>query len=222
MLSIVPGFLAGLVHVFSGPDHLAAVAPLAVKDHRRAWVAGLKWGAGHALGVAIIGASALGLRGLAPIDLISSWSERLVGVLLIGIAIWAFRRALRHHVHTHAHTHDGTRHVHIHVHTHGHAHDEAVTHQHGHAALGIGALHGLAGGAHFVAVLPALALPTRAQAVAYVAAYGAGTIAAMASFSTLIGLFATRCARGGTLAYRHLMVTCSFAAFAIGCFWLVR
>jgi len=222
MIAIVPGFLAGLVHVFSGPDHLAAVAPLAVKDHRRAWIAGLKWGAGHALGVAIIGVGALWLRGLAPVDLISSWSERLVGVLLIGIAIWGFRRALRHHVHTHAHTHDGNRHVHIHVHSHGYAHDETVAHQHGHTALGIGALHGLAGGAHFVAVLPALALPTQAQAVAYVVAYGVGTVVAMASFSTLVGLFATLCDRRGGLAYRRLMMSCSIAAFGIGCFWLVR
>ena len=27
MISILPGFLAGLIHVFSGPDHLAAIAP---------------------------------------------------------------------------------------------------------------------------------------------------------------------------------------------------
>ena len=30
MIALVTGFIAGLGHVFAGPDHLAAVAPLAV------------------------------------------------------------------------------------------------------------------------------------------------------------------------------------------------
>src|ERR1051325_104325 len=97
MISILPGFIAGLVHVFSGPDHLAAIAPLAAKGHRRAWRSGLHWGTGHALGVSVMGAGSLLLRGALPLDLISSWSERLVGVLLIGIGLWGFRRALRNH-----------------------------------------------------------------------------------------------------------------------------
>jgi sulfite exporter TauE/SafE len=220
MISILPGFIAGLIHVFSGPDHLAAVAPLALKGDRRAALAGVHWGVGHALGVGVMCAGSLWLRGVLPIDLISSWSERSVGVLLIGIGLWSFRRALRNHVHSHEHVHDGKLHVHVHVHSHGRGHDRANAHVHGHAALGIGALHGLAGGSHFLGVLPALALPSVTNAVAYVLAYGAGTIAAMATFSTLIGWVATRCDIAGALAYRRLMSICSMAAVGVGCAWL--
>ncbi len=221
MISILPGFLAGLIHVFSGPDHLAAIAPLAVKGHQRRWLAGVRWGTGHALGVGVLGAGSLLLRGALPIDMISSWSERLVGVLLIGIGLWGFRRAFRNQVHSHEHVHGGERHVHIHVHSHARGHGQANAHAHGHAALGIGALHGLAGGSHFLGVLPALALPSAEHAVAYVLAYGAGTIAAMATFSTLVGLVAARCEIGGALAYRRLMSVCSCAAVGVGCAWLV-
>ena len=44
------GLTAGLIHVLSGPDHLAAVAPLA-NDRSRAWRTGFLWGLGHSGGV---------------------------------------------------------------------------------------------------------------------------------------------------------------------------
>ena len=221
MILFLPGFLAGLVHVFSGPDHLAAVAPLAVKGHRHACFTGLQWGFGHALGVAVVGAGSLLLREMLPLDLISSWSERLVGVLLIGIGLWGLRRGLQNRVHTHEHEHGSERHVHIHVHSPEHRHEEAGAHVHKHAALGIGVLHGLAGSSHLLGVLPALALPTFAGAATYLVAYGVGTIAAMAMFSTLVGALAAHYAIGGQIAYRRLMTACSSAAILVGCAWLV-
>src|SRR5258705_13346812 len=94
MLIFIAGIFAGLIHVFSWPDHLAAIAPLVVKHRKRAWIAGLRWGIGHASGVVIVGLVSLAVRGVLPVDLISSWSDRLVGVLLIGIGLWALRKAV--------------------------------------------------------------------------------------------------------------------------------
>mgnify|MGYP001552875913 FL=1 len=115
LLIIAAGIGAGLVHVFSGPDHLAAIAPLAMKREKGAWRTGLRWGAGHASGVAFVGILSLLLRGLLPVDLISHWSDRLVGALLIGIGLWTLRKALL--IHAHAHQHEGETHEHIHVKT---------------------------------------------------------------------------------------------------------
>jgi sulfite exporter TauE/SafE len=224
MISILAGFLAGLIHVFSGPDHLAAIAPLAVRSHRRAWIAGLRWGLGHATGVLFVGILSLLLRELLPIDLISSWSERLVGVLLIGIGIWSWHRALRTRIHAHEHSHGGEAHLHLHVHAEGgleEGNHERKPHVHRHAAFGIGTLHGLAGSSHFLGILPALAFPSNRQAAAYLAAFGAGTVVAMLFFSSIVGLVATRFAVGGTRAYRGLMCVCSGAAVAVGVAWLV-
>ena len=36
MLTAFSGLIAGAAHVITGPDHLAAVAPIAVDDPRRA------------------------------------------------------------------------------------------------------------------------------------------------------------------------------------------
>jgi sulfite exporter TauE/SafE len=69
-------------------------------------------------------------------------------------------------------------------------------------------------------VLPALAFPTRAEAVAYLLAFGVGTICAMAAFSWGLGWLAARFAESGPKVYRGLMGACALAAMGIGCFWL--
>jgi len=224
MIALLSGFIAGLGHVFSGPDHLAAVAPLAVESRRQAWKAGLRWGLGHTGGVLVVGMLALWLRGILPVDLISGWSERMVGVVLIGIGIWGFRTALRKRVHVHEHQHDGREHVHIHVHGTQSTHapvEKNRPHVHTHTAFAVGTLHGLAGSSHFLGVLPALAMPSKHEAYIYLGAFGVGTVMAMIAFATVIGMMSRGFAGKGVHAYQALMYTCSFAALAVGTYWLV-
>ncbi|MAY53071.1 MAG: nickel transporter, partial [Flavobacteriaceae bacterium] len=47
--------LASILHVISGPDHLAAVTPLAISSQRKGWKIGLFWGFGHLIGMLLIG-----------------------------------------------------------------------------------------------------------------------------------------------------------------------
>src|SRR4030095_2616785 len=152
MIAAFTGLIAGAVHVWSGPDHLAAIAPLAVRRRQAGWLPGVRWGFGHSAGVARVGILSLWLRDLLPVDLLSSWGERLVGVMLFGIGLWALRRAAKHNVHTHEHEHDGDRHVHFQVHGHHTTHETPDAHRHTHAAFAIGTLHGLAGSSHFLGV----------------------------------------------------------------------
>jgi hypothetical protein len=227
MLAVaLAGLVAGSVHVLSGPDHLAAVAPLAVDSRAKRWKAGFTWGLGHTGGVITVGLAALLLRELLPLEALSSWSERLVGVALIGVGIWGLRRAARLEVHRHVHTHEASTHAHIHVHagesSHArasHAHDGAA-HQHTHTSFAFGVLHGLAGSAHVLGVLPALALPTRFLSGVYLASYGVGNVAAMTAFAAVIGVVSTRASVSGTRFYRGLLYACSGAAVLIGAFWL--
>src|SRR5215510_3738427 len=114
MLTLLTGALAGLFHVLSGPDHLAAVAPLAADDRGRGWLAGCTWGIGHASGVVVVAIVAVLLRDLLPsIDVISAWGERVVGAALIGIGLWALRRRAR--IERTPHRHGRMSHHHLHV-----------------------------------------------------------------------------------------------------------
>lgn len=220
---IAAAFAAGVIHVLSGPDHLAAVAPLSVQRRGRVWLTGFRWGIGHSTGVLMVGLLSLWLRDLLPLEALSAWSERFVGVMLIGIGLWGMRQALTRHVHVHEHIHDGERHAHIHVHGENTAHAHAVeapAHAHTHAALAVGALHGLAGSSHFLGVLPAMAFPTTSQAVAYLTFYGVGTVLAMAVFSAAVGLLARRVETRRADAYRTVMTACSVVALVVGGYWL--
>jgi hypothetical protein len=216
MLTAVTGALAGFVHVLAGPDHLAAVAPLAVADRERGWLAGWTWGLGHALGVVLVAVIAVLLRDLLPpIDVISAWSERLVGAALIGVGLWALGRSVR--VGPRVHVHGPMAHDHLHVQA-GPRWLRRLGHAH--ASFCLGVLHGVAGSSHFFGVLPALALPTRAAALTYLAAFGVGTVAAMTAFAAAAGWAGAR-GSSSTTAYRTMMATAAVVAILVGGVWLV-
>ena len=70
------GFAAVFVHVVSGADHMAALAPFAARrEQQAAWRLGLQWGLGHAGGVALIGLLVWLLKGTAAAEWLSSGAE---------------------------------------------------------------------------------------------------------------------------------------------------
>lgn len=204
LIAALAGLLAGFTHALAGPDHLSAVAPLVVDERRRGWSTGLLWGMGHSLGVWGVGLLALGLRGVLPVDQISSWSERMVGAVLIAVGLWGMRKAWLARCPS--------------LQAAGHSHPARPAL----AALWIGTLHGLAGSSHILGVLPALALPSTAGSIAYVAGFGAGSIAAMVAFSSALGLVAVRVtAARGSRAYQALLYGFSAASILVGGYWLI-
>ena len=211
MLTLLSGALAGFLHVLAGPDHLAAIAPLAIADRRRGWHSGFTWGLGHTSGVVAVAVLAVLLRdALPPVAVIASWSERFIGGALIAVGFWALRRGLRIGDAPHAHgTHD---HEHVHV-----QRGPRWTRRfgHAHASFLMGIMHGIAGSSHFLGVLPALALPTRAAALGYIGAFGVGTVAAMTGFGAVMGV------APGARTHRAFMLTASALAFIVGGAWLV-
>jgi hypothetical protein len=194
MFAFFAGLAAGLLHVFSGPDHLAAVAPLAADTTRAKWRTGLQWGIGHTLGVLLIACLLLIIREQLPIEAISAHSERLVGVALIIVGAWGVRSAWAR----------GTA--------------NAKVHSHAGASFGFGVLHGLAGSSHLFGVLPALAFVNRFESMLYLAGFGAGAIAGMSAFSAAMGVLSRQ------VPHRHsssLLYASSAAALVIRGVWLV-
>ncbi len=210
MIPILTGFAAGGLHVFSGVDHLAALAPAAVENPSNATRTGMYWGLGHGIGVLIIGSIGLVLRSFVDLEAWSGWAEFLVGFLLVGIGVWAILRSRTVDIHGHQHTHDNTSHEHLHAHEQG---DQS----HHHAALGVGIFHGMAGGGHLFGVLPALALPIT-QAIMYLLAYLVASVLAMGAFAYGVGVLA---ARSGTVWVKRLMLGSGVLAVLVGLVWIV-
>jgi hypothetical protein len=216
MLIIFTGMVAGLFHVLTGPDHLASVAPLALDGRRRGWIAGWTWGFGHASGVVVVALLGVMLRELLPpVSILSAWSERLVGVALIGIGLWALMRCAR--VAPGQHQHGERVHNHLHVQA-GPRWMRRLGHPH--ASFCMGVLHGIAGSSHFFGVLPALALPSTSAAVLYIAAFGVGTVAAMTIFAATVGSIAIRGVHDPR-AHRAMMSAAALLAIVVGGVWMI-
>jgi hypothetical protein len=217
---LTAGLAAGAVHALSGPDHLAAVTPLTLSNRHIAIRIGVLWGLGHAAGVGVIGVIVFMLRGFLNLGLLSAWSEKAVGLMLIAVGLLGLRKAFTMLIHTHDHEHGSETHSHIHVHR-PHQNGQTSGHRHSHVSLGMGLLHGVAGTSHLFGILPALALPSQAAALSYLCGYGLGNLIAMGSFAWFVGVASGRMSHLGLGPLRVTLGACSAASIGIGLFWLV-
>lgn len=188
----------GAVHTFEA-DHLAAVSAFVVRRPRvfDALGYGLRWALGHGGAILAVGSLLILFRLHLP-ESAGVVLERLVGLSLVLLGTWVFMGARRLHAH-------GTREVHAH---------------HG-AAGAMGALHGLAGTAPAVALLPLAGMESAGPAVLYLVAFGLGTAASMGVYAMAAGWAAGRAAgRSGSLG-RGLARVAGLGSVAVGLFWLV-
>jgi hypothetical protein len=197
LLAAAAGLAAGVAHVLSGPDHLAAVLPFTLRDRWGALRAGALWGLGHGFGVSILAALMVVLRELIDLEALSRGAELIVGVSLIAVGAWSIRQSRVMVVHSHTHDHGHGAHSHVHLHfraraTRPQVHDKPGAHaRHPHAMLAFGVLHGVAGASHLFGLLPSFALG-RAAAIVYLVAFLGGGLAAMAAFAFAAGRLITK------------------------------
>lgn len=215
-------FALGASHALE-VDHMVAVTTFVGGRPQLGTAArfGIRWGLGHAGAVLVAGAM-LSWSGLRVPAAAAGWAELGVGVVLIALGWWAYRAARRLHVHD-PHHHGG--HAHLHAHppeTHPHSHDRAdPTRRHRHLATAVGAVHGLAGTAPLVALVPVTLLPGHWAALTYLAAFGLGTVLSMGLYAALAALAVGRAARSVSLAKTVARAT-ALASLAVGVWWIIR
>ena len=181
---ILTGVVAGFVHVVSGADHLIAMAPAAINNPQKALKNTFSWGLGHSSGVLLLAFLAIFIKDITPLNKFSNIAEFLVGISLLIVGVFAINNSFQLSMHSHSHKHEnGIAHRHFHF----HVKEQKNNNKHSHALTGLGLLHGIAGGSHFLAVLPALALPL-ISACLYLISYLIGSIISMNLFSCLISL----------------------------------
>ncbi|KAL7571057.1 hypothetical protein ACA910_003772 [Epithemia clementina (nom. ined.)] len=187
--AISGGFFAGGLHAIAGPDHLAALLPRCSGQRwYRAGPVGALWGMGHGIAATILGVSAFALKATfrnnnsnsALRTLLSGAShltEVALGLSLIVIGIMGIREAREWEEEISGVTPQSLS-----------AAATDVTAKSGTkgAVIFNGLLHGFSwDGAPSLA--PSLALATWSGNLAFLSAYAAGTIAAMAIVTTLVG-----------------------------------
>lgn len=238
-------FGLGMLHALDA-DHIMAVTGLASRrpDWRTTLRFCLRWAIGHGVSLSVIGAGVL-LLGMAIPDRLSAMAEHLVGVVLVAIGAWLLWSLYRRGAHLHFHVHDNAGHKriwHAHWHVHGrHAHGEhaahgqhaVVTHDHAtvasparnghrhdHSAVLVGVLHGTAGSAPLLALLPLAKLGSPWLGLAYLVLFGLGVIAAMLIFGGVLGGVYAWLARFGDRLVRALRTAVALSSIGYGLFLL--
>lgn len=193
-------FSLGMIHALDA-DHIMAVSSLA---GRRPGIKSSiafcsRWAIGHGLALLVISLFVLLLGWAIPVSL-SQWAEQLVGLVLILLGLWVYWDMSRRHIHLHFHRHGkGLLHAHWHQHPAQERHPDSH-HQHTHSATLVGVLHGTAGSAPLLALLPISQAVSPWVGIAYVVVFGMGVFIAMLLFGGVLGrLFALGAKKGTRL-----------------------
>ncbi|KAK6136627.1 hypothetical protein DH2020_029610 [Rehmannia glutinosa] len=169
------GFFAGCLHTLSGPDHLAALAPLSIGRTRMESAAvGALWGCGHDAGQVIFGLVFLLLKDRLHIEVIRTWGTRVVGLTLLVIGAMGIREASEVPAPCDASGYENL------------AGPSIAKKKIGFATFATGIVHGLQPDA-LMMILPALALPSRLAGAAFLLMFLVGTVIAMGSYTVFIG-----------------------------------
>lgn len=177
------GFFAGCLHTLSGPDHLAALAPLSIGRTRiESAAVGALWGCGHDAGQLIFGLLFLVLKDRLHIEVIRTWGTRVVGLTLMVIGAMGIREASEVPAPCVA-LENGECDVSIYE---GFENPAIGKKKVGFATFVTGIVHGLQPDA-LMMILPALALPSRLAGAAFLLMFLVGTVIAMGSYTVLIG-----------------------------------
>ena len=212
---IFTGVAAGFVHVMSGADHLIAMAPSAINSPKKALKNGFSWGLGHSSGVILLAFLAIFIKDITPLNKFSNIAEFLVGISLLIVGVFAIKNSFQLSIHSHSHKHEnGFAHRHYHFHT----KEQKNNNKHSHALTGLGLLHGIAGGSHFLAVLPALALPM-ISACLYLMSYLIGSLISMNLFTCFISFTALNV---GQKFIKRLICVAGGLSFSMGLFWIQK
>ncbi|KAK4740360.1 hypothetical protein R3W88_004057 [Solanum pinnatisectum] len=178
------GFFAGCLHTLSGPDHLAALAPLSIgRTPMESAAVGALWGCGHDAGQLIFGLLFLLLKDRLHIEVIRTWGTRVVGFTLLVIGAMGIKEASEVVTPCVA-LENGDCDVSVYE-----GIDTPVIGKKkkiGFATFATGIVHGLQPDA-LMMILPALALPSRVAGAAFLVMFLVGTVIAMGSYTVFIG-----------------------------------
>ena len=215
-------FGLGLMHALDA-DHIMAVSGLSARrpSLRNSLRFCARWAIGHGLTLLIIGCSVL-LLGMAIPEQLSSLAESFVGAVLVLLGAWILWDLRRSRAHLHFHDHDDLpRHAHWHQHHNHAAPHNSEAHQHRHSAVLVGALHGTAGSAPLLALIPLASLGQSPWlGMAYLALFGFGVLLAMFLFGGLLGCTFTWIDRWGTRALRITRTGVAISAIGFGLYLL--
>ena len=213
---LMVGFGLGLLHALDA-DHIMAVSVLSHEkpSFKRTIIQSSHWALGHGGVLLLCGVILFGL-GIAIPESLQKTAEMAVGVLLIVLGIMCFKQWRADKLTLDSHSHGEIEH------THWHDISEEHKTKHKHKPVFVGMLHGLAGSAPALALIPAVANGQFLQAIVYLFLFSLGVMLAMLFF----GLGFAHVQRFLNQRYQTVFQLSrqliAFASIAFGGYWLFQ
>jgi hypothetical protein len=197
------GMMVGIFHAFDA-DHVVAMATLANQKSKKKHILlyAIKWGGGHGGTLLVLGCL-LVFVGIELPSWFVHYAEVMVGLLLIylGIRLWLFLTANRTQDHLAKNS--------------GKTTNKDVKHDH--APLFIGMLHGVAGSAPILALLPSM---LESQFLLHVLLFSVGCLLGMFCFGLALGTlqaYIKQLNTGFSLIFARLL---SVSSIGLGSYWI--
>jgi len=217
----VLAFGAGLLHALDA-DHVMAVTAMSAKKVGIRAIVNLclKWSLGHGAVILFVGASIL-IFGVSLPDALSHYAEKAVAILLLVLGGWILWDLYRSRAHFHFHEHHGTtRHAHWHIkETETNNAELSVEHKHGHRAVMVGVLHGLAGLAPLLALVPIAKQPVW-LAITYLLIFCLGVFLSMLIFGGVLGKVIEGIQKYSVLSINVIRGLVGISSISLGLVWL--
>lgn len=225
-------FGLGLLHALDA-DHIMAVSSLASSKPsvRRSISFCLRWAIGHGTALMLIGGVAL-LSGLAMPSEWNSIAEQLVGLMLIGLGVWILYSTRHRNIILSRHQHPGLpQHVHWqHANSSHCVSEKSISSTNKglktsrfkteHSAVMVGIVHGVAGSAPLLALIPVIQTKSYALGFSYLLLFGGGVFCSMLVFGGLLGGFFQRLLAWSQQAFSTLRFAIGMSAIGYGGFIL--
>ncbi len=177
-------FGLGLLHALD-VDHLLAVSGLSgvrSRNMKHSLSFSVRWALGHGSSVLLLGSLVL-FFGMAVPEQFSSIAERLVGFMLLGIGLMLLLDWSRKRSSLTMHRHDN---IPLHVHMDpGKPFNPLHSHKHGTVLVGL--LHGAAGSAPLLLLLPMANMSSPIMGMGYLLLFSVGVLLSMVVFGGLLG-----------------------------------
>jgi len=213
---LIVGFGLGLMHALDA-DHIMAISILSNQKagFKKTIFHSAHWALGHG-GVLLVSGLLLFGLGVSIPDSLQHAAELSVGLLLITLGILCFFQFKNEKLKIDVHQHGDV--------THTHWHDGGDEHQakHVHKPVFVGVLHGLAGSAPALALIPAVANGELVSAMTYLVLFSVGVMLSMVAFGLCfarIQQFLSNRYQKVFLLSRHIL---AWSSIALGSFWLVQ
>jgi nickel/cobalt exporter len=221
---LLMGLGLGLLHALDA-DHIMAVSALSNRKPslRRTLKFSANWAVGHGSVLILLGLLFFGL-GIALPESIQQLAESSVGVLLIGLGLACFWQFHKEKVvlnkHTHEHSDGSIEHTHLHVHDHDKKVESSQQVKEAHTPVMVGVLHGLAGSAPALALIPAMMQTSLWEAMGYLVLFSAGVLFSMVAFGLSFGLVQKKLQQKSIKVFNWSRKIIASAAVGIGFYWL--